>query len=295
MPLPRLRKKTSLRTTASWCDKCMRVIPLTALVTLPLRFQALIDLDRDYSNSEAPLYFLQYIATKKAVRDASVAASKKLNDFSVEIAMRKDIFDLIKYFTDQVGLEGLTHEQKRFVEKEIIDGERNGKTVVVAIDTATLQSIVTVTGLHLPEDQRQEIMKVKKKISELGTTYQSNLNEDNTFLEFTEEELLGVPEDLVKSFEKVCPISLSVTLGERHRDLTLDAIGKTEGDDEVPALLPGDSQVSRARDPQAYGDCVSIKVPQREHTGLGGNHTTSAKAGRAAGLRQSCVLRARGA
>ena len=31
----------------------------------------------------------------------------------------------------------------------------------------------------------------------------SNLNEDTTFLEFTEEELAGVPKDLVGTFEKV--------------------------------------------------------------------------------------------
>ena len=55
----------------------------------------------------------------------------------------------------------------------------------------------------MPEEKRQEIVEVKKKISELATNYTSNMNEDNTFLEFSEEELFGVPMDLIKTFEKV--------------------------------------------------------------------------------------------
>ena len=50
---------------------------------------------------------------------------------------------------------------------------------------------------------RDAIKSIKKEISDLGTSFGSNLNEDTTFLYFTEEELKGVPEDLVKSFEKV--------------------------------------------------------------------------------------------
>ena len=57
--------------------------------------------------------------------------------------------------------------------------------------------------MHLDEDTREAVKKIKKEISDLGTTFGSNLNEDTTCLYFTEEELKGVPEDLVKSFEKV--------------------------------------------------------------------------------------------
>ena len=58
-------------------------------------------------------------------------------------------------------------------------------------------------GLHLEEETREAIKKIKKEISDLGTNFGSNLNEDTTYVLFTEEELKGVPEDLIKSFEKV--------------------------------------------------------------------------------------------
>ena len=55
----------------------------------------------------------------------------------------------------------------------------------------------------MDEKTRDEVKKIKKEISDLGTTFGSNLNEDTTYLYFSEDELKGVPEDLIKSFEKV--------------------------------------------------------------------------------------------
>ena len=72
---------------------------------------------------------------------------------------------------------------KRFVEKTIIAGRRN--------------------GLHLGEEKRDRVKAVKKKISELGTQFGFNLNEDTTHINFSEAELDGVPKDLIDSFDKV--------------------------------------------------------------------------------------------
>ena len=58
-------------------------------------------------------------------------------------------------------------------------------------------------GLHLDEKTRDEVKRIKTRISDLSTTFTFNLNEENTVLEFSVEELAGVPQDLVDSFEKV--------------------------------------------------------------------------------------------
>ena len=57
-------------------------------------------------------------------------------------------------------------------------------------------------GLHLDQKLRDEVKAVKTEMSELATQFGSNLNEDTTFLWFSPEELAGVPQDLVDSFEK---------------------------------------------------------------------------------------------
>ena len=41
--------------------------------------------------------------------------------------MRKDIFDRLVGFRDNVGTDGLGMEQKRLVEKLILHGKRNGE------------------------------------------------------------------------------------------------------------------------------------------------------------------------
>merc|ERR1719154_950641 len=112
------------------------------------------------------------------------------------MSMRKDIFDNLVAFSLTDEEKTLDPELTRFVEKSVTDGKRN--------------------GLHLPEDKRLEIKNIKKRISELGVNFNKNLNEDTTFLAFDESELSGVPEDLVKSFEKDDSGKLKVTMKYPH-------------------------------------------------------------------------------
>jgi Zn-dependent oligopeptidase len=122
------------------------------------------------------------VALDKGVRDASSDSEKELDEFSVEMSMRKDVFDNIVAFSETEEAKSLEGEYKRFVEKSIVNGKRN--------------------GLHLSEEKRDEIKKLKKRISELGIDFNKNLNEDTTHLFFDEKELAGIPEDLLNSFER---------------------------------------------------------------------------------------------
>ena len=58
--------------------------------------------------------------------------------------------------------------------------------------------------------------KVKTKLAELGTKFSSNMNEDNTLVELPEGELLGVPEDLIKSFDRTSDGKCKVTMKYPH-------------------------------------------------------------------------------
>jgi len=142
----------------------------------------LIDIEAEQEVWETPLDFAQHAADSKATREASVEASKKLREFGVETSMRKDLFDLVAAFSERGGSEGLTAEQKRFVEREIRSGKRN--------------------GLHLDDEKRKEITEIKKKMADLGTQFGSNLSEDTAFVLFDREELAGCTEDLIDSLEK---------------------------------------------------------------------------------------------
>lgn len=142
----------------------------------------LLEADRDSSGRGVALQLPSMVALDKGLRDAASEAEKMMDDFSVEMSMRKDVFDNIVAFSKTEEAKSLSAEYRRYIEKEVRDGKRN--------------------GLHLPADVREEIKSVKKRISELGIQFNKNLNEDTTFLYFDESELSGVPEDLIKSFEK---------------------------------------------------------------------------------------------
>jgi len=144
--------------------------------------QPLLDCDRESYTRGVALQLPSMVAVEKELRDASSEAEKLLDEFAVEMSMRKDIFDNLVAFSLTEEAKGLGPELKRFVEKSVTDGRRN--------------------GLHLGEGEREKVKVVKKRISELGTDFNRNLNEDTTFLMVEEGDLSGVPEDLIKSFER---------------------------------------------------------------------------------------------
>ncbi|XP_076029322.1 thimet oligopeptidase-like isoform X2 [Oratosquilla oratoria] len=143
----------------------------------------------------SPLDFPQHAATDKLVREASSNAEQKLEDFDVEMSMRKDIFDRVVAYNKNIGTKGLLPEQKRLVEKLIRHGKRN--------------------GLHLSEEIRVEVKAVKKRMSELSIKFQRNLNEDNTKLYFTKEQLAGMPDDFITELAQKDD-KLEVTLKYPH-------------------------------------------------------------------------------
>ena len=63
-------------------------------------------------------------------------------------------------------------------------------------------------GLGLAGADLEEFKLVKKKISELEISFQSCLNEDTSHIWVKEEELAGVPQDIVSTLER------SATTGE---------------------------------------------------------------------------------
>ena len=76
--------------------------------------------------------------------------------------------------------------------------------------------MTTLRYVFFSEEIREQVKTIKKKISDIGTQFSSNLNEDVTFLYFDKEDLKGVPDDLVESFEKNEQGQCKVTMKYPH-------------------------------------------------------------------------------
>ncbi|KAK9532335.1 hypothetical protein VZT92_009723 [Zoarces viviparus] len=160
-------------------------------VSVENTLKALAHAKLDYASSLHVLDFPQYVCPSKEVRTASTEADKKLSEFDVEISMRGDVFKRITALQKKLQ-DNLSPEEKRFLDRLVTLGKRK--------------------GLHLSQDIQEEIKITSKRISELSIEFNQNLNEDNTFLVFSEHELGGLADSYLNGLDKAADGRYIVTL-----------------------------------------------------------------------------------
>ncbi|KAF1805697.1 hypothetical protein V8B55DRAFT_1489450 [Mucor lusitanicus] len=120
---------------------------------------------------------LSQISPDAAVREASVAAETKYDQFSIEQSMRHDIYSVITSYIAKTDLDSLEAEDARLLRKMERSFRRN--------------------GLHLSEEKRNEFKELRKKLSEVCIEFNKNWARESSTVKFTKEELEGLDDDFL--------------------------------------------------------------------------------------------------
>jgi saccharolysin len=131
----------------------------------------------------SPLTFYQRVSSDASLREASTKAEELLENYFIEAGTREDVYQNIRKAFESLPRDKLDAESVRFAEKVEKRYRRNG------------------LGLE-DKQERDRVTALRKELSSVCIQFAKNLDSENGYLDFTKEELAGVPERVLGQFEQ---------------------------------------------------------------------------------------------
>ncbi|XP_027767610.1 probable thimet oligopeptidase isoform X2 [Solanum pennellii] len=124
--------------------------------------------------------FPKWLSASEDVRKASAETERKIDAHITMCRKREDVYRVVKALT--VTGDGWTTDAKSFTRFLVREFERN--------------------GVNLTLSKKEELQRLTANIDELSMQYIRNLDDDCSFLLFTDMELEGLPQEFLKSLER---------------------------------------------------------------------------------------------
>ena len=132
-------------------------------VTFENTVRALDDLGYQISLTDDRFGLIKETSKDAKLRDAATEALKKLEEWTVGIDYREDVYKALKAYAD--GKPRLKGEDARLLAETMRDYRR--------------------AGLDLPKPQRDEVERMRKELTRLTTDYESNVTKAQKAVKFT--------------------------------------------------------------------------------------------------------------
>ena len=146
-------------------------------VTFANTIKALDDAGYQTGLAANRLSLIKETSTNAAVREAATDAIKRLEEWSVGLDYREDVYRAVKTYA--ATNPNLTGEDAKLLRETVRDYKR--------------------AGLELPKAERDEVERLRKEVARLSTDFQTNINEARKALKFTKAQLAGVPDSFLDS------------------------------------------------------------------------------------------------
>lgn len=131
----------------------------------------------DFASVQGRLGLIQNTHPSEPVRNAARAARAKLDAWLIGVEYRQDLYRIIKHVADQKPT--LDAQEEKLLREQLRDFRR--------------------AGLELPAAERAQVQALRQELTQLQTQFSSNITQATAPLEFTAEELAGVPDSFLGS------------------------------------------------------------------------------------------------
>ncbi len=173
--------------TAAESEADARLASLVAIPDADRTFQntalALESATADYAEKVARLTFMKSVHTDAAVREAAGRCEERAGKYAVALGARKDLYKAMKgWLANPRAREALDAEQKKLVDVTMRDFRRN--------------------GLELADSEREKLVAIRQRITELETKFSTHLTEDKSSIELTKAELAGMTDEFLARLKK---------------------------------------------------------------------------------------------
>ena len=127
---------------------------------------------------------LEVTSTDKAVRDTAHDTSLKISAFFLDkLANNKPLYEAFKaYAHDKAPHEDLDEEQQYFIEESLKGFKR--------------------AGLDLSDVEREQLVVLKKELTQLSSEFERSIASDNRTIEVTRNELQGLDDDFINALKQ---------------------------------------------------------------------------------------------
>jgi thimet oligopeptidase len=127
------------------------------------------------------IILLAYVSTDKELRDAAQSCEEQVNEFLSSFNLRKGTYQALKDLREKYQGK-LSSDEKRFLDEGIKDFE--------------------LEGVQLEDEKRARLEDINSQLSKLSIDFSKNIREENSGIDFSADELKGVPETALERLGK---------------------------------------------------------------------------------------------
>ncbi len=190
----------------------------------------------DFDDATNRLTFMNDVSTSKPMREEALKSEMTLSDYSVNLGTRRDIYNALIAAEKNIPKKSLNSEDARLVEETIKGFKRN--------------------GLFLPDNELQVVKDLQQKLGKLTSQFSDNAKEKTPELEFTREELKGVPQTFLDRLEKSAAGNYKVKANKANYPMIME---NSESADTRKKMLTAFENIAAEENTKLLVEIISLR------------------------------------